>query len=44
MTKQEVFLRAIRDISAQLIASIEDYLDISYDKSILAKRRDKIRS
>lgn len=41
MDKQQIFLKAIRDIAAQIIAAIEDYLDIAYDRSILAKRREK---
>lgn len=43
MDKQKLFLEAIRDIAAQMIAAIEDYLGIAYDRSVLAKRREKVR-
>lgn len=35
-------LLALREIAIQLLAALEDYLDVAYDKSALAKRRKKL--
>jgi hypothetical protein len=42
--KQRKLLFSIREALAIMIAAIEDYLDIPYDQSYLAKRQEKLRS
>lgn len=38
-----VFLYAIRESALVFLAAVEDYLDIPYDKSALARRRHKVK-
>jgi len=41
--KQESLLKAFREIAILVISAIEDYLSTPYDKSALAKRREKVK-
>lgn len=41
--KLVVFLYAIREAVTVFLAAVEDYLDIPYDKSVLARRRTKVK-
>jgi hypothetical protein len=41
--KVKTLLWAIREAGAIFLAAVEDYLDVPYDKSVLAKRRAKVR-
>ena len=43
MDKLIVLLTAAREMAIMIVASIEDYLDVPYDRSALAKRRVKPR-
>lgn len=38
----KVFLYAVRESITVFLAAVEDYLDIPYDKSVLARRRSKV--
>ena len=41
--KTRALLTAFREIAIAIISCIEDYLDTPLDKSVLAKRREKVR-
>lgn len=41
-SRLRVFLVAIRKLLIEFVATIEDYLDVPYDKSGLYKRRQKV--
>lgn len=43
MDKQRLLLEAIRKIAIDVIIAIEDYLGIEYNRSALAKRREKVK-
>jgi hypothetical protein len=36
-------LWSIREAAAIFLAALEDYLDVPFDKSVLAKRRARVR-
>jgi hypothetical protein len=38
-----VFLLAMREAGIIFLAAVEDLLDVPYDKSVLAKRRAKVK-
>ena len=41
--KLRVLLTGLREVVIVLLGHLEDYLDIPYDISVLAKRREKVR-
>lgn len=41
-SKLRMFLVAIRKLLIELLATLEDYLDVPYDRSGLYKRRQKV--
>jgi hypothetical protein len=41
--KLTALLYAVREAAAVLLAAVEDYLEVSNDKSLLARRRAKVR-
>ena len=42
--KQQVWAEFQREAFARLVGGSEDYLGMFYDKSLLARRREKVRS
>lgn len=45
MSKKEnlaLLLTAVREIASMVIGACEDYLGTTYDRSLLAKRREKL--
>lgn len=43
LDKLRLLWLGIREAAALFISKVEDYLDIPYDKSLLASRREKVR-
>lgn len=41
--KLQLLFRALREAALIAVAALEDYLDVAYDKSALAKRRAKVK-
>ena len=41
--KFRILLTGLREVVIILLGHLEDYLDIPYDISVLAKRREKVR-
>jgi hypothetical protein len=39
--KTHALVTTLREVTIMLLAALEDYLDVAYDKSALAKRRIK---
>lgn len=42
-SKLTALLYAVREAAAVLLAAVEDYLEVSNDKSLLARRRAKAK-
>lgn len=43
MDRLTILLTSAREVAIMIISMIEDYLNVPYDRSALAKRRAKVR-